>query len=58
MDQISASDPKPGTSQQSDLHIHQSRKSSDEPMETEFAGPPLPPQFVQRFKSEIPSEGK
>ena len=26
-------------------------------METEFAGSPLPPPFVQRFESEIPLEG-
>ena len=25
-------------------------------METEFVGPPLPPQFIQRFESEIPSD--
>ena len=54
VDQISVSDPKLGTSQQSDLQIH---PSLDEPMETQFAGPPLPPQFVQRFESEIPLEG-
>ena len=60
MDQISL-DPKPGTSQQSDLSIHpstnqQSTKHSDKPMETDFVGPPLPPQFVQTIESEIPSD--
>ena len=25
-------------------------------METDFVGPPLPPQFIQRFESEIPSD--
>ena len=57
VDQISSSDPKPGTSQQRDLRIHLSCKPLDEPMETAFVGPALPPQFVQRFESEIPSEG-
>ena len=57
VDQITVSDPKPGTSQQSDLQNQPSSKPSDELMDTEFASPPLPPQFVQRFESEVPSEG-
>ena len=61
MDQISVLDSKPGLSHQPDLQIHPSTthpstKHSDEPMEAEFVGPPLPPQFIQRFKSEIPSD--
>ena len=57
MDQITASVPKPDTSQQSDLIIQPSSKPSDELMDTELAGPPLPPQFIQRFESEVPLEG-
>ena len=61
VDQISALDPKPGPSKQPDLPKFPntnppSNKPSDEPMETDFGGPPLPPQFVERFESEIPSE--
>ena len=48
---ISASDPKPGPNQLPYLRNH-----SDESMETKFVGPPLPPQFVQRFESEILSD--
>ena len=37
VDQITESDPKPDTSQESDLQSSE----NDEPMNTEFAGPPL-----------------
>ena len=57
MDKIPALDPKPGTSQQSDLQIQLSSKPSDKTMETELVGPSLPPQFVQRFDFEFPSDG-
>ena len=47
--QITASDPKPGTGQQSGLqNVRQM---------TEFTGPPSPPQFIQRYESEVPLEG-
>ena len=51
VDQISTSDLMPGPSQQPELQNHPSTnhlstKHSEEPMETEFVGPPLPPQFI------------
>ena len=58
MDYISGSDPKPGTSQQHpDLQIPPSTWNTDKAMEIEFTGPPLSPQFIQRYESELPSEG-
>ena len=65
INQISASDPKPGPSKQSDLlplspniqlNSQPNTQTSDEPMDTEFCGPSLPPQFGQRFQSEIGSD--
>ena len=62
VDQISPSaNPKPGPSKQPDLQkspstSHTNTKPLDKPMETDFVGPHLPPQFVQWFKSEIPSD--
>ena len=61
LDLISASDLKPGPSKQSDLQIspntnQPNTQASDKPMETDFAGPLLPPQFVQRSESEIRSD--
>ena len=66
MDQISASDPKPGTSKQNDalpsnpntklntqLNI-QATEHIDEPMETDFCGP-LPP-FSEKIQSELGSD--
>ena len=68
LDQISASDPKPGTSKQNDdlpphlktqpdtqLNI-QAFKHMDEPMETDFCGPALHPQFRQSVQSELGSD--
>ena len=61
MGQISTSDPKPGPSKQPDLQNSPntnlpSNKPSDEPMATVFACLPLPPQFIQKFESEIRSD--
>ena len=64
VDQISASDPKPGTTKQNDdlpshpntrLNIHAS-KHTDKPMETDFCWPALPPQFGQSVQSELGSD--
>ena len=57
VDQVSTSDPKPDTSHQSDLQIHPSSRPSDKPV-NRVCWSSLPPQFVQRFESEIPFRGK
>ena len=64
VDQISASDPKPGTSKQTDdLPSHPNTQSNiktsehmDEPMNTDFCGPALPPQFGENVQSELRSD--
>ena len=59
--QISISDLKPGPSKQSDdlpsyLNIQPSIQTSDEPMETDFCGPILPPQPFETVQSEFGSD--
>ena len=64
VDQISTSDPKPGTSKQNDdLPSHpntqpniQASEQMDEPMKTDLCGPALPPQFRQSVQSELGSD--
>ena len=64
MDQISISDPKPGTSKQTDdLPSHpntqpnvKTSEHTDEPMETDFCGLALPPQFGENVQSELRSD--
>ena len=66
--QISASDPKPGPSKQSnDLPVSRNTQSntnqpnirtSDEPTKTDFCWPALPPQFGQKIQSQFRSDPK
>ena len=65
MDQIFASDLNPGPSKQPDdlpispnthLNTQLNIQTSDEPMETDFYGPALPPQFSQKVHSKFGSD--
>ena len=61
VDQIYASDSKPGPSKQPDdltsyLKTQPNIRTSDEPMETDICGPVSPPQFGEKIQSEIGSE--
>ena len=68
VDEISSSDPKPGTSKQTDdlpFHLNtqpntqlniQTSEHTDEPMETDFCGPALPPKFSEENQSELGSD--
>ena len=61
VDQISTSNLKLSPSQQPNdlpvsLNTQPDTQALDEPIETEFCGPSLPPQFGQRFQSKIGSD--
>ena len=64
VDQISTSDPKPGTSKQTgDLPSHrntqpniQTSEHTDEPVEIAFCGPALLPQFCENVQFELRSD--
>ena len=60
VDQIFASDPKPSPSKQPDdlpsyPNTQPNIQTLDEPMETDFCGPALPPQFSENVQSKLGS---